>query len=63
MVLSDIYTSPRVYLYIGSGSDALNDWVELTKISGDTTVRRRRGNTGAINIEITLPEYFTVKMI
>lgn len=64
LVLSEIYKSPRVYLYIGNGtSDILSDWVLLDDISGDNTVRRRKQNTGLVNINVTLPEWFTVKMV
>lgn len=63
-VLSEIYDSPRVYLYIGNGtSDTLSDWIELDSISGDTIGKRRKQKTGLINIRITYPEQFTVKMV
>jgi len=33
-ILADIYTSPRVYLYVGSGStDTVNDWVLVSVFS------------------------------
>ena len=64
LVLSEIYKSPRVYLYIGDGTnDTLADWIELDDISGDTIVRRRKQKTGLVNINITLPEWFTIKMV
>ena len=64
LVLSEIYKSPRVYLYIGDGvNDTLADWILLDDITGDTTVRRRKQKTGLVNINITLPEWFTVKMV
>ncbi len=64
IVLSELYTSPRIYLYIGSGtSDTAADWLELSEVRGDTIFKRRKQKTGLINIEITLPEWFTVKMI
>ena len=63
-VLSSIYVSPRVYLYIGSGiADNEKDWLQVSDLSGDTIVRRRRQKTGLVNITITLPEWFTIKMI
>ena len=63
--LQDIYTSSRVYLYIGSNnSDAPKDWLLLDKVQvGAAIVRRSRANTGNISIVITLPEHFTTKMI
>lgn len=63
-VLSSIYTSPRVYLYIGNGtSDIKSDWIELDSIKGDNINRRRKQRTGLVNIQATLPEWFSVKMI
>ena len=63
--LVDIYTSPRVYLYIGSNnSDTAADWLLLDKVqAASAIVRRPRANTGNIAITITLPEHFTTKMI
>lgn len=63
--LQDIYTIPRVYLYIGSNnSDTPQDWLLLDKVQvSNAVVRRSRENTGNISITITLPEHFTTKMI
>lgn len=63
-VLSDLWTSPRVYLYIGDGtSDNLEDWVQCKIINGDNLVRRRKGDNGRINLELELPEHFTITML
>lgn len=63
-VLTDIYDSPRVYLYIGSGSsDIAKDWLEVVQEIPDAVVRRRKRTFGKIDIIITLPEHFTVSMI
>jgi hypothetical protein len=62
--LTDIYTSPRVYLYIGDGStDTSSDWLEVTINAQTPIVKRSRGNTGRIDITINLPEYYTTTMI
>jgi hypothetical protein len=62
--LTDIYTSPRVYLYIGSGSsDAASDWLEVSQEIPDAIVRRRKRNSGKIEINLTLPKHFTIAMI
>lgn len=61
--LPDIHFSPRVYLYIGNGtSDIDRDWVEVT-VSSDNIVKRKKGNSGPITLRVTLPEWFTIKMI
>lgn len=59
---SDIYSSPRVYLYIGTGDDA-KDWLQVTVLSSDNIVKRRKLNFGVINFSVQLPENFTIKMI
>jgi hypothetical protein len=62
--LSDIYVSPRVYLYVGSNnSDQLKDWIEVTVEASDAIIRRPKGDYGRIDLTVTLPEYFTIKMI
>ena len=62
--LKDIYASPRVYLYIGAGiTDLAYDWLEVEIKTFSPVVRRRRANTGDINLNIILPEHYTIKMI
>lgn len=62
--LAHIYTSPRVYLYIGqNNSDGAAAWLEVTVTGGDKTVRRRKANGGQIDITITLPEHYTIRTI
>jgi hypothetical protein len=62
--LIDIYTSPRVYLYIGDGTtDTAKDWLEVNQIIDNPVVRRRKRNTGRIDITLNLPENFTVTML
>lgn len=61
---TDIYDSPRVYLYIGSGSsDVAKDWLEVIQEVPDPVIRRRKRTTGKIDINIILPEHFTVSML
>lgn len=62
-ILADLWTSPRVYLYIGDGSgDTAKDWLEVT-ISGDNIVTRRKNVVGEINVTVTLPQHYTITMI
>lgn len=62
--LVDIYSSPRVYLYIGNGSqDGDQYWLEVEANADQNIVRRRKANTGQINITVTLPENYSIKMI
>ena len=62
-ILADMWTSPRVLLYIGDGtSDNLEDWVECKIANADNLVRRRKGDFGRIAIELELPTNFTITM-
>lgn len=61
-ILSDIYTSPRVYLYIGSGTDNIKDWLQVT-ITGDGVSRPKKNNFKKVTIEVTLPERYAITKI
>lgn len=63
LILSDIYTSPRVLLYIGSTTDENKDWIEVTIDSRDNLVRSRKGGYSKVELEITLPENYSVTML
>ena len=59
-----IYTSPRVYLYIGSGvSDIESDWLEVIINVSDAVIKRRKRVSGRISLTVILPEHFSVAMI
>lgn len=60
-VLSDIYYSPRVYLYVGSGTDKAADWVLVT-ITGDGISRMKKNNFKKVTIDVTLPEFYSIRM-
>jgi hypothetical protein len=61
--LSDIYTSPRVYLYVGSGSnDRIQDWIQVT-VSGDGVGRRRNNKFSKVSIDVKLPEYYAITKV
>lgn len=61
--LNDIYTSPRVYLYIGSGTDTAQDWIEIEINAAPAVVKRRKANSGFISVNIVLPEHYTITML
>lgn len=64
LILSDIYTSPRVYLYTGTGSnDNESDWIEIKLIANENTIHRRKANNGRVDIVVTLPENYTITML
>lgn len=61
--LSDIFFSPRVYLYVGAGSsDNENDWI-LVQVSGDGIGRRKNRNYGNVTLEIELPSYNAITSV
>ena len=61
--LADIYSSPRVYLYVGEGvTDEVNDWVLVT-ITGDGISRRKKDKHAKVNIEVTLPETYSISLL
>ena len=63
-LLSELYDSPRVYLYIGDGiTDLEKDWLLVTVVKNDGVVKRRKANFGQFSIDIELPEHFTIKMV
>lgn len=62
-ILSDIYTSPRVYYYVGDGStDDMSNWV-LVSVAGDNTVRRDKKKFGKVELTITLPTHNSITML
>lgn len=64
VLLSDIYTSPRVYLYVGAGTtDTAADWLRVTVASGENLVRRKKGNTSKVELTVTLPEWYNITML
>lgn len=64
IILSDVYTSPRVYLYIGDGTtDETKDWIEVTITSKDNQYKWKKQKFGTVKIDVQLPEWYTIKMI
>ncbi len=63
-ILSQIYTSPRVYLYIGDGTtDEAKDWLLIEVKSSDNINRRKRNKFGKVQIDCILPEWFSINML
>lgn len=61
-ILSDIFISPRVYMYVGkNGSNQKSDWILVTAKGSDPS-RWAKQNYGNVTINITLPEFNTIKM-
>lgn len=63
-ILNDIWTSPRVLLYIGDGITDLNtDWIQVTVKPKNPIVRIRKGAFVNIQLEVTLPQHYTINML
>lgn len=61
--LEDIYSSPRVYLYVGIGStDNMEDWI-LVSVTGDGIGKPKKANFKKVSIEVTLPEQYAITKI
>lgn len=61
--LSYIYSSPQVFLYIGSGSDLAKDWVLVTIENTEGLVRAKKDNFSEVIIDVILPEHFTLSLL
>lgn len=55
--LTDIFTSPRVYLNLGT--ETKEDWVLVT-LTGDGIGRRRKNEFGKFIATIELPEHYSI---
>lgn len=61
-ILSDLYISPRVSLYVGDLSKYEDtDWIDVT-VSGDNIARRDKLNFGKVELTVTLPKHHTITM-
>ena len=63
LIVRDIYLSPRVYLYIGSGTDLESDWI-LVDIKPVKAIRQEyKARFSTIELEVTLPETYAITML
>ena len=62
-MLSDIFVSPRVFLYIGDGSTSLDtDYIEVT-VKGDGLIRDRKNKFSRVDLTVTLPQTYAITML
>jgi hypothetical protein len=62
-ILRDIYTSPRVYLYVGTTTDTESDWV-LVSVQASKSIRKEpKAKFTTLEIEVTLPETYAITML
>lgn len=56
LILSQLYYSPRVYLYIGDGTNYSPEYWLLVKIkNSENIVRRRKASTSVVELTVLLP--------
>lgn len=60
--VSQIYDSPRVYLWIGTDSFEEKDWLEVTIKCTENIFHERKKNFTKLTIDITLPETYSITM-
>jgi len=62
-ILNDLWKGPKVYLYIGTGSDLESDWLEVSISAKDTITRIRKGGYKDITITVLLPEWYSITLL
>ena len=61
-ILSEIYSSPMVYFYVGDGDDDKKAWVQVT-VKGDGKSRKRNLNFSKVQLDIELPQHFSQTLL
>ena len=63
LMLSSIFTSPKVFLYTGDFTkDEKSDYVQV-EIKGDNIVRFEKSKPSKIDITVTLPKHYTITQL
>lgn len=63
-IIKDVYTSPRVFYYVGDGTtDVENDWIQVSVKAKNPITNIRKGSFTDVIIDITLPEHYTINML
>ena len=59
-ILSSIFTSPKVFLYVGDFTkDEKSDYV-LVDVKGDNVVRFEKDRPSKVDLTVTLPKHYTI---
>lgn len=61
LLLEDLFVSPLIFMYIGSGNDTAADWIVLKIADGDFITRIKKGNTTKVNLTFEYPEQYSIK--
>lgn len=63
-ILSDLWTSPKVLLYVGDHvTYDIDDWIEVEAISKNPINKIRKGGSTDISVSITLPEWYSITLL
>lgn len=62
-MLRDIYTSPRVYLYVGTSTDLESDWVLVTVNASKSIRKEPKAKFTTMDLEVKLPETYSITML
>lgn len=61
-LIKDLYTSPRVYLYIGDIDNA-QGWLEVKQEVSEPLILPRKKKVVSVNLILTLPETYQITML
>ena len=62
-ILSSIFTSPKVFLYVGDFTkDEKSDYV-LVDVKGDNVVRFEKSKPSKVDLTVTLPKHYTITQL
>lgn len=63
LILSSLFTSPKVYLYVGDYIDfSILKYIEVT-ITCDNVVKKEKGKSSTFEITVNLPKHFTITQL
>lgn len=62
-MLRDIYTSPRVYLYVGTSTDLESDWILVTVNASKSIRKEPKAKFTSLEVEVKLPETYSITML
>jgi len=63
LILSDLFTSPLIYLYKGDFSEDNMDNYVIVTIKGDNLVRSEKQRAGNFEITVNLPKHYTINKL
>ena len=62
-ILSSIFTSPKVFLYVGDFTKDEKSYYVQVDVKGDNVVRFEKSKPSKVDLTITLPKYYTITQL